>query len=141
MSLYTNFIGIDIGKFTFVVNLYNSNNVDEFDNNSCGISQFLYEYSQYLKNSLSVLETTGGYEIDILYTLCNNKNHVHRANTRKVKNFIRSYGNAAKTDNLDAKALAKYGFERCSELDLFKPKSSIDVELYQLLLRRNDLKQ
>lgn len=141
MSLYTNFIGIDIGKFTFVVNLYNSNNVDEFDNNSSGISQFLSEYSQYLKNSLCVLETTGGYEIDILYTLCNNKNPVHRANTRKVKNFIRSYGNAAKTDNLDAKALAKYGFERNAELDLFKPKSSIDVELYQLLSRRNDLKQ
>jgi transposase len=44
---------------------------------------------------------------------------VHRADTRKVKNFIRSFGSSAKTDALDAKALAKYGQERGASLDLF----------------------
>lgn len=55
------------------------------------------------------LKNTGGYELEILYTLCSLKIAVHRADARKVKNFIRSYGNSAKTDKLDAKALANMG--------------------------------
>jgi transposase len=60
---------------------------------------------------------------------------VHRASTRKVKNFIRSFGNDAKTDILDAKALALYGAERKDKLQLFVP----NIELYQLAMRKQDL--
>jgi transposase len=38
--------------------------------------------------------------------LLDNNVAVHRADARKVKNFIRSFGQNAKTDNLDAKALS-----------------------------------
>ena len=37
----------------------------------------------------------------LLLHLCDLEIPVHRANTRKVKYFICSYGNAAKTDNVD----------------------------------------
>ncbi|WP_425363877.1 hypothetical protein [Candidatus Tisiphia endosymbiont of Hybos culiciformis] len=56
--------------------------------------------------------------MEILLTLSTQTIAVHRANTRKVKNFIRSFGNAAKTDSLDAKALALYGFARSERLVL-----------------------
>lgn len=79
--------------------------------------------------------------MELLLTLCHKGFTVHRANTRKVKNFIRSYGNDAKTDSLDAKALALYGFERSERLDIFVPQSEKMFELYQLVQRRNDLKQ
>ncbi len=66
---------------------------------------------------------------------------VHRANTRKVKSFILSFGQSAKTDSLDAKALAYYGFERHQCLDCFTPASKHMSDLYILIQRRKDLKQ
>lgn len=138
---YHNFIGIDIGKFNFVVAVHAQRNTQEYKNNLEGIRQFLEDYSDILKNGLSIIETTGGYEIELLYTLCSNKFAVHRADTRKVKSFIRSYGNNAKTDKLDAKALALYGFERHEKLMLFTPASQNALSLFALLQRRLDLKQ
>jgi transposase len=89
MKIYHNFIGIDIGKFNFVVAVYNRKETKEFENNPEGIANFLEHYNSILKESLCILETTGGYEIELLMILCNKNIPVHRANTRKVKNFIR----------------------------------------------------
>lgn len=141
MTLYQNFIGIDIGKFNFVVAVYGNKTTKEYKNNSSDIGEFIEEYKESLSNSLVVLEATGGYEMLLLIAIYNQKIAVHRANTRKVKSFIRSYGNDAKTDSLDAKALSKYGFERYKELKLFEPSNERALELYELVNRRNDLKQ
>lgn len=65
----------------------------------------------------------------------------HRANTRKVKSFIRSFGNGANWGALDAKALARYGQERQANLTLFTPPSPQQSTLYELVQRRKDLKQ
>lgn len=141
MKLYQNYIGIDIGKFNFVVAIYNNKQTKEYENNYAGIAEFMNDYQHLFANSLCVLETTGGYEMELLLTLCDQGFAVHRANTRKVKNFIRSLGNEAKTDALDAKALALYGFERCERIELFNPQSKMMQELYELVGRRGDLKQ
>jgi len=141
MTSYHNFIGIDIGKFNFVVAIYSQKETKEYENTSTGILDFLKDYSELLNNSLCILETTGGYELPLLYTLCSKQIKVHRADTRKVKSFIRSYGNAAKTDALDAKALAKYGFERHEQLAIFTPQSKRSLDLFALVQRRCDLKQ
>ena len=141
MKKYNNFIGIDIGKFSFFVSVYKSKDVKEYSNDIAGISAFIKAYKGFLLDGLTILETTGGYEMELLLTLCTAGFKVHRANTRKVKNFIRSYGNDAKTDTLDARALALYGFERHERLETFTPASENMLELYQLVQRRNDLKQ
>lgn len=140
MTVYNNFIGIDIGKFNFVASVYGSKSTTEYKNSSLGIAQFIEENKDILENSLCVLETTGGYELDVLYSLLEKGFKVHRADTRKVKNFIRSFGNAAKTDALDAKALANYAQERFETLDLFEAQSAKSIELFQLVRRRSDLK-
>lgn len=141
MSFYNNFIGIDIGKFNFVVANYNVKNTTEYENTPTGINTFMSDFKEILKKSLCILETTGGYEMELLLTLCSKKIAVHRANTRKVKNFIRSYGNEAKTDALDAKVLALYGYERHDRLDLYEAATEDAMALYELVMRRNDLKQ
>jgi len=141
MALYTNFIGLDIGKFNFVVAIKGNKKTEEYENNNLGITLFLKKYDSILPSSLCVLETTGGYETRLLLTLCDKNYSVHRADTRKVKNFIRSLGNEAKTDALDAKALASYGHERSNRLDRFIPSSKKALELYELQQRRKDLKQ
>lgn len=141
MRSYNNFIGIDIGKFTFVVAVHGEKESKEYDNTHLGIKQFIKDHKKLLPTSLCILESTGGYEMTLLLTLCEQGISVHKANTRKVKNFIRSYGNAAKTDRLDAKALALYGFERAKSLALYTPQSTQAYQLYELTQRRNDLKQ
>ncbi len=141
MQSYNNFVGIDIGKFNFVVAVYGQKLTKEYENTSSGISQFIREFKKELPSSLCVLEPTGGYEIRLLFSLCEEGFAVHRAHTRKVKNFIRSFGNEAKTDTLDAKSLSQYGFERSNSLDLFKPQSKEGSKLYELVQRRRDLKQ
>jgi len=141
MTLYNNFIGIDIGKFNFVVASYDSKVINEYQNSAAGIKLFLKEYKDKFKYSLCILEATGGYEVKLLNILCTKKFAVHRANTRKVKSFISSHGNNAKTDSLDAKALAKYGFERHKLLKLYIPTAKILTHLYQLSCRRRELKQ
>jgi transposase len=88
-----------------------------------------------------VLESTGGYEYGLLSYLCALEIKVHRADTRKVKNFIRSYGKAAKTDRLDAMALALYACERQGMLKLFEPLETFQMELRLLAERRIDLVQ
>lgn len=140
MSLYTNFFGIDIGKFSFVISLHGAKSTREYENSALGITEFIEDHSDILPNSLCVLETTGGYELEILYSLISQGFKVHRADTRKVKSFIRSFGTSAKTDALDAKALAAYAHERHEKLELFQPQSQESIELFQLVQRRTDLK-
>lgn len=140
MKSYTSFIGIDIGKLTFFVAVHGQKVVKEYENTSSGINQFLNDFKKTLSTSLCILETTGGYEMRLLLALCGQKYAIHRANTRHVKNFIRSYGNTAKTDRLDAKHLALYGFERSQSLMLFIPPSEQAMQLYELVQRRIDLK-
>jgi transposase len=141
MALYNSYIGIDIGKLTFVVASYDNKKTFEYVNTPSGIKLFLNDFKKRLNDSLCVLETTGGYEMRLLLTLCDLGIAVHRANTRKVKRFIQSYGNDAKTDKLDAKSLALYSYERASRLDLFSPQSKQSLALFELVQRRNDLKQ
>ena len=88
-----------------------------------------------------VLETTGGYEHACLSFLLDNGVKVHRADTRKVKNFIRSFGQKAKTDIFDARALALYGYERNERLNLYQKTDKNHEELKLLIERRQDLKQ
>jgi transposase len=141
MALYNNYLGIDIGKFSFFVSSYGTKETSEYTNDISGINQFLTEFKSTLKQGLCILETTGGYEMRLLLTLCEKGIAVHRAHSRKVKYFIQSHGNAAKTDRLDARALALYGYERGERLELFTPPSAKTMALFELVQRRIDLKQ
>lgn len=101
MTVYTSFIGIDIRQSNFVVSIRGHKDTQEYANDDDGIDEFLQVATNILTDSsLLVLETTGGYEMKLLSALCKKSYHAHRANTRKVKNFIRSLGNSAKTDAL-----------------------------------------
>jgi transposase len=137
---YHAFMGIDIGKFEFVA-AFLDGKPETFENNTLGWSDFFRSNFKHLKKSLIVLETTGGYEAGLLTFLVEKNCAVHRADTRKVKNFIRSFGQKAKTDNIDALALACYGSERHARLKIFQPVSSEQSNLKCLEERRQDLKQ
>ncbi|PIR21010.1 MAG: IS110 family transposase [Deltaproteobacteria bacterium CG11_big_fil_rev_8_21_14_0_20_47_16] len=128
---YTTFIGIDIGKFECVATLHGSKETHTFANTPEAIASYVQAHRDILSKSLVVLETTGGYEKQLLLYLIHHGVRVHRANTRKVKNFIRSYGTFAKTDALDAAALALYGAERYPKLSLYEENPYEQLRLLQ----------
>lgn len=137
--MYQYFFGIDISKDSFTVALFNEKKSINFENTKLGFMEFCKTYEKQLDQSLIVLETTGGYEIQLITFLQSKNYSVHRANTRKVKSFIRSYGNLAKSDSIDAFWLANYTHERHPKLELYK--ESPHKKLLKLVQRRNDLKQ
>jgi transposase len=139
--MYQNFIGIDISKDTFTVGEYQHKHTKEFDNALSGFTQFCQAYQDLLANSLVILEATGGYEMNLVRHLISQGVKVHRADARKVKHFIRSLGNHAKTDRIDATGLSHYGYERHSRLECFVLPGMNQEELQQLVQRRLDLKQ
>jgi transposase len=137
MDIYNNFVGIDIGKHEFVVNVYGSKKTYPYTNNLEGLEKLNGELGTILQNALIVLEVTGGYERSVIAYLQQKNIAVHRANGRQIKSFIRSYGIVAKNDNIDAIALSQYAFERQSSLKIYQV-SKHDF-LRELNERRNDL--
>jgi len=137
--MYQNFIGIDIGKDTFVVASSNGKETHTFKNEQAGFLCFKKDYKMKLFDALIILETTGGYELNLVDYLQKRKLAVHRANTRKVKHFIRSFGILGKSDSIDAKALARYGEDRHASLELFTKNP--EKMLQKLVERREDLKK
>lgn len=137
--MYQNFIGIDISKNDFAVALHLAKETKIFPNNLQGFEAFVEYYSNVLNSALCVLETTGGYELNLLRYLRSRKIAIHRANTRKVKYFIRSFGVLGKSDAIDAKGLAKYGAERSLSLEIFNENPR--KILQKLVERRRDITQ
>lgn len=137
--MYQNFIGIDISKADFAVAQHLNKEVKVFPNTTQGFECFIENYSNVLNKSLCVLETTGGYELNLLRYLRSKQIAVHRANTRKVKHFIKSFGVFGKSDAIDAKGLAKYAAERYSSLEIFEENPR--KILQKLVERRKDITQ
>jgi transposase len=133
-------IGIDAGKEHFDAVLHGAGaKPSRFPNNSEGFARFRKEFAVQLPDALAVLEATGGYETALLAELLSLGTRVHRADPLTAKHFIRSLGKRAKTDKLDAQALARYGWERKDMLRLFQLGDKPQQELKTLLARRQDL--
>ena len=113
------FIGCDVGKTAIVV-------FDAASGRSRAIAnapQALSDFASGLEETcLVVCEATGGYEGALLAALLAAGVPVHRADARKVKAFIRSFGTLGKTDAIDAKALVRYGKDRGAELARWRPR-------------------
>jgi transposase len=88
---------------------------------------------------LVVCEATGGYEAKLLAAMLAAGVPAHRADARKVKAFIRSFGTLGKSDAIDAQALARYGAERHATLARWVQPDPVREALQALVLARVDL--
>jgi transposase len=136
-TLYTHFIGIDIGKLEFVMHIHGTKNTYNYNNDPKGLEMLCFEHSATLPDALVVLETTGGHEKFAIAYLQERNIAVHRAHSRQVKNFIRSYGIVGKSDKIDAMALSLYAAERYEKLMIYEPNKY--EHLRELEGRRRDL--
>lgn len=137
---YIHFIGIDVSKEWFdAVEHGKAGKPERFDNSGAGFAAFSERFAEHLPAALVVLESTGGYESALVRALLERRIAVHRADPRASSHFIRSLGKRAKTDGLDARALARYGAERHAELRLARQQDQTQAELEILHARRADL--
>lgn len=101
------FVGIDVSKDRLDVAVLPEDVVVAFDNDEPGREQ-LVAYLQPLAVQLIVLEATGGYELAVTSRLAAADLPARVVNPTHVRHFARSVGQLAKTDKLDARAIARY---------------------------------
>jgi transposase len=132
------FVGCDVGKATITVFDSATGAVVDISNTPKALSAFAATLDP---GCLVICEATGGYEAVLLDAVIRTGHAIHRADARKVKAFIRSFGTLAKTDAIDARALARYGQERHDRLIRWQPHDKHRETLHTLVSTRNDLVQ
>ena len=132
----TRFIGCDIGKDIIVIFDNQSGRTRSLPNEPEALAAFAATLDP---QCLAICEATGGYEAALLDALLRAGCPVHRADARKVKAFIRSLGTLGKSDAIDARGLARYGYERHDRLALWQPRDEARAELSTLVTTRRDL--
>lgn len=130
------FIGCDVGKAEIVAFFSHTGTITTVANTPESLARFVNALDP---GGLVICEATGGYEAALLATLADANYPAHRADARKVKAFIRSYGGLAKTDALDARALARYGEERHDRLARWVPADEAQQRLHALIMTRRDI--
>lgn len=101
------FIGIDVAKAQLDIALRPSGERWAVPNDAGGVAT-LVDRVQTLKPTLIVLEATGGLERAVTSALATAGLPVVVVNPRQVRDFARATGQLAKTDVLDARALAHF---------------------------------
>ncbi len=135
-TAFSHFIGCDVGKAEIVIFDSRSGKTTILKNHKRPLAEFAASLD---KACLVVCEATGGYEAGLLDVMLDAGIAAHRADARKVKAFIRSFGIRGKTDAIDAGALSQYGRERWQALTLWQKPEPARQRLQSLVLTRADL--
>jgi transposase len=142
---FSYFIGIDVAKDK--VDIFSTETSSHFTvtNSKKKIRQALYHGFDREK-TLVILENTGGYENISMEVLIQLGFKIHRANNNRVKHFIRYQGIKAKTDKIDARALAYYGEftqnnPKTKQLEIFQPPTVIQETIRQTAFYATNLKK
>lgn len=129
-------LGLDVGKTTITLHDTRCGRTEVVRNDRGHLLEVLQRFHGH---DLAVCEATGGYEDTLLTVLACLAIPAHRADAAKVKAFLRSHGTLAKTDAIDARALARYGHDRADRLVRWTPAQADRDELAVLVERRQDL--
>jgi transposase len=132
------FVGVDVSEGGLDVHLLPGGEHAGFSRDRCGIAR-LVGWLASKGRLLVVVEATGGLERGLGAALAQAGIAVAVVNPRQVRDFARAAGLLAKTDRLDAYALALYG-ERLRPAP--RPaRAPADQALAALVLRRRQLAQ
>lgn len=100
-------IGIDIAKQTFDAALGVAGSIETFANDDAGHDAFVARLAGRAVD-LIVMEATGGLERDLACAVHAAGFAVAVVNPRQARNFAQAMGHLAKTDRIDARALAEW---------------------------------
>lgn len=102
------FVGIDVAKDSLDVCVLPDRRRWTTTNDRDGVGRLL-EALPAAGACLVVLEATGGYQRTVVAELIAAGHQVAVVNPRQVRDFARGLGRLAKTDRLDAQAIARFG--------------------------------
>ena len=136
VTTFARVLGCDVGKEEIVVFDAVSACISRIPNRAGDLAAFAAALDP---GCFVVCEATGGYELALLAALLSAGIPAHRADARKVKAFIRSFGTLGKTDAIDARALARYAAERGRDLPIWRARDEQRQALQSLVLARRDL--
>jgi transposase len=130
------YVGIDVAKGSFDVNINGQNEVKHFDYTDDKINECIEQLAKE-QVELVVMEATGGYELKLAIRLQNAGLAISIVNPRRIRDFARSMGLLAKTDTIDAKVIAQFAAT-------FEPLKSASIDmntckLKALVARRDQL--
>ncbi len=103
------YVGIDISKDSLDMAVHASDKRWHFPNDPVGIRK-LCRMLVKIEPALVVFEATGGYEMPLYLGLDQAGLPAALVNARQIRDFARSTGKLAKTDALDARVIAHFGF-------------------------------
>lgn len=137
------FAGIDVSKATLELALMGGGKTIVFDNDVCGIRKLLAKLIAAGPLGAIVLEATGGLEREAALALCAAGLPVMVVNPRQAHDFAKALGYLAKTDAIDARALAQfartlYQSDKREALLMRMPEPQ-QLKLMVLVTRRNQL--
>ena len=141
----TLYVGVDIAKASFTVAVLGpAGEADwgEFANTPAGFEQWRARVSAAVADQgelpvVVVLEPTGGYELALAGYAAEQGWLVSRPNAARVRDWAKSQGRRAKSDQLDGRTLARYGAVQPQAA--WKPLPRAYSELESLLQRQDEL--
>lgn len=136
------YIGIDMAKARFEWSVHATPSSRSATNDEAGFEPLLADLRER-RIGLIVIEATGGLEHALASALMQAGLPVAVVNPRAAREFARSMGHLAKTDAIDALALAHYAHTLAHKADqtgvLFKPVPEQLQTLQAMVLRRRQL--
>ena len=141
----TLYVGVDMAKASFTVAVLGpAGEADwgEFANTPAGFEQWRARVSAAVADQgvlavVVILEPTGGYELALAGFAAEQSWVVSRPNAARVHDWAKSQGRRAKSDQVDARTLARYG--AAQPLAAWKPLPPAYSQLESLLQRQDDL--
>jgi transposase len=134
----SSYVGIDVSKDRLDVAVLGKKQPWQVDNTPDGISCLVKQMVD-LQPQLLVVEATGGYQRSVVDALFHAGLCVAVVNPARVRQFARASGLLAKTDKLDAFALAEFG--KKMQPKRYEGKSEAEKQLSALLVRRKQLEE
>ena len=131
-------IGIDVSKAWLDVAVHGRSSIHRFANSAAGIVK-LVGWVQARVEVRVVVEATGGYERAVLQALAERGVWVCRINPRQARDFAKATGRLAKTDAIDAQALAHMVATLHERMRPWVPQEPWRVELAQWVQRRTQV--
>jgi transposase len=130
------YVGIDVSKKMLDLDSYPKSNRAQFCNDDHGHALLVAALME-LQPTLIVVEATGGMESPAVVAMATALLPVAVINPRQARDFAKAIGILAKTDQVDAHALAR--FAEAVKPEVRPLKSSEVVELEAILTRRRQL--
>lgn len=138
----SHYVGVDMAQRAFVWALHGVRGTHSASNDEAGFEALL-QALRGRRIGLIVIEATGGLERALASFLLRHGVPVAVVNPRAAREFARSMGHLAKTDSIDALALAHYAQTLAAKADqagvLFAPPSAQAQELQAMVMRRVQL--